>query len=128
MPPVIRLSDELYHRLAAYAEGFDTPANVIERILNEKEGVESVSPTRLPEDLPKPELIFYPDESAFRSAIIRHVPARAILHYRDGSSEERLWNTDKFSANSNLRGNIWSGFLRGWKQAGITKAEFHLDE
>ena len=39
MSPVIRISDNLYQRLEAYASGFDTPANVIETILNKYEGV-----------------------------------------------------------------------------------------
>ena len=41
MSPVIRISDNLYQRLEAYASGFDTPANVIETILNKYEGVPS---------------------------------------------------------------------------------------
>jgi hypothetical protein len=35
--PVIRISDELFSRLEAYAVGFDTPSAVIERLLNEHE-------------------------------------------------------------------------------------------
>ena len=35
--PVIRISDELFSRLEAYAVGFDTPAAVIERLLNKYE-------------------------------------------------------------------------------------------
>ncbi len=35
--PVIRVSDELFSRLEAYAVGFDTPSAVIERLLNEHE-------------------------------------------------------------------------------------------
>lgn len=37
MAPVIRISDELYGRLEALARGFDTPANVIERLLGNSE-------------------------------------------------------------------------------------------
>ena len=37
MAPVIRISDELYNKLAQLAVGFDTPANVIEGLL-EKNG------------------------------------------------------------------------------------------
>lgn len=40
MVKTIQISEKLYARLATYAKGFDTPAVVIERILNEKEGVE----------------------------------------------------------------------------------------
>jgi hypothetical protein len=34
MPPVIRIPDALYARLEKHAKGFDTPAAVIERLLN----------------------------------------------------------------------------------------------
>jgi hypothetical protein len=42
MPPVIRIPDALYARLEKHAQGFDTPAAVIERLLNKVEGVESL--------------------------------------------------------------------------------------
>lgn len=35
MCPVIRISDQLYQKLAEMAVGFDTPANVIERLINQ---------------------------------------------------------------------------------------------
>jgi hypothetical protein len=34
MTQIIKLTDNIYNRLASLAEGFDTPANLIERILN----------------------------------------------------------------------------------------------
>ena len=44
MCPLIRISDDLYSRLGELAEGFDTPANVIEKLLGQsgrvKEGKE----------------------------------------------------------------------------------------
>ena len=45
MSPVIRLSSDVYKRLECHASGFDTPANVIEKLLNNYEGIspESVS-------------------------------------------------------------------------------------
>jgi hypothetical protein len=45
MPPVIRIPDALYTRLEKHAKGFDTPANVIERLLNQIEGVTTSSDT-----------------------------------------------------------------------------------
>jgi len=39
MSPVIRLSSDIYKRLECHASGFDTPANVIEKILNHYEGI-----------------------------------------------------------------------------------------
>lgn len=38
MSPVIRISSSVYSRLEQYAEGFDTPANVIEKLLDRVEG------------------------------------------------------------------------------------------
>jgi len=35
----VKLPPDLYKRLEKYAEGFDTPVNVIERILNQYEGI-----------------------------------------------------------------------------------------
>ncbi|MCW8935808.1 MAG: hypothetical protein OQK98_13860 [Gammaproteobacteria bacterium] len=39
MSPVIRLSSDVYKRLEQHASGFDTPANVIEKLLNHYEGI-----------------------------------------------------------------------------------------
>jgi hypothetical protein len=38
MSPVIRVSENLYNRLAEHAEGFDSPANVIEKLLGQVDG------------------------------------------------------------------------------------------
>ena len=53
MPPVIRISDELYDRLAKHAEGFDTPANVIERLLDDAEGVQRSTSPKSQRDMTK---------------------------------------------------------------------------
>ncbi len=37
MTPVIRISDELYERLGQHSAGFETPSNVIEKLLNNYE-------------------------------------------------------------------------------------------
>jgi len=39
MSPVIRLPSDVYSRLENHASGFDTPANVIEKLLNHYEGI-----------------------------------------------------------------------------------------
>lgn len=49
MSRVIRISEALYRRLEAYASGFDTPSNVIERILNAHENVPPGSVSMLTE-------------------------------------------------------------------------------
>lgn len=50
--PVIRISQRLYDHLSKHAKGFDTPENVIERLLGQAEGIE---PTGTQESESQPE-------------------------------------------------------------------------
>ncbi|MCH1543014.1 MAG: hypothetical protein L7U45_08200 [Alphaproteobacteria bacterium] len=54
MTPVIRISEELYGRLASLAEGFDTPSAVIERLLDNNEPNPPAAPASQSEPKPKP--------------------------------------------------------------------------
>lgn len=124
---VIRLTPNLYSRLASHAEGFDTPAQVISRLLDAYEGV---SPSSEPGSMTetsgdKPTLSFHPDEASFKKHLVGGNNGQVIIHYKDGTTSEKVWNATRFSSSSNLRGNIWSGFLRGWHEKGITHADFH---
>ena len=60
----IKISNELYQRLGVHAKGFDTPANVIERILDfyeEKMGVDSKVEIKTETNVPTSlEIVFYP--------------------------------------------------------------------
>jgi hypothetical protein len=126
---VIRISDELYSRLESYVEGFDTPASVIERILNDYEGVEA-SPEKdgEPKIQKKPELVFHPsDEKEFLKKLVERKVVWVNIHYVDKSIKTEPWYADRMQMTSNLRANIWSGRLRDWKVKGITKAEFYFD-
>ena len=122
--PVIRIPTSLYQRLEKYAEGFDTPVHVIERLLNEHEGLET-SPTPTSHETPeKPILTFTPNEETFRLHLVENKRAKVVLHYSDGTTEQKDWIANNFKETSNLRGNIWSGYLRGWKDNHITTADF----
>jgi hypothetical protein len=55
MCPVIEIPDELFARLESYAVGFDTPAAVIERLLNEHEKNENNSSSNESVTFLKPE-------------------------------------------------------------------------
>lgn len=125
---VIRIPNPLLKRLEKYAEGFDTPVKVIERILDEYEemkGITSVAPsTDVPELTSKPELVFLPDEATVKANLASGISATVTLHYFDGDTSEGTWSPSRFTDQSNLRANIWSGYLRGWKDKGIVKAEF----
>ncbi|WP_157976419.1 hypothetical protein [Parahaliea mediterranea] len=134
MSQVIRISDELYRRLEALAEGFDTPNNVIERLLEYygQNGGESLplpdrpaQITAIPADL---DLIFYPPgEERFKRELLKSRKAYVKLHKTDGTSETKSWEARKFSESSDVSRNLRSGFLRGWKKKGIFKAEVSID-
>ena len=125
--PVVRLSADLYSRLEAHAEGFDTPANVIERILNAYEGVAEHKAVASPLSA-KPLLVFLPSEETFRARLLEKKIAKRTLYYRGGAVEEKIWKANSFSNSSNLRSNIWSGPLRGWEEQAIVKAEFRVED
>lgn len=124
----IKISNGLYQRLGVHAKGFDTPANVIERILDfyeEKMGVDSKidfkAETNVPTSL---EIVFYPsDEHDFQQELIKTQKAFLLIHMADGSTNYKEWKASNITESSNIRANLRSGYLRGWKRRGIVKAE-----
>jgi hypothetical protein len=76
----------------------------------------------------KIEIEFLPaDENRFRSSLIQRKRAYVVIHNIDGTIEPaKEWNASRFTESSNLRNNIFSGYLRNWKQRGIVKAVFSI--
>ena len=134
MCPVIRVSEELFTRLESHAIGFDTPSAVIERLLDKYDGVNKDQKVDLVDidkeyTYVKPELIFNPtNEDEFKRRLLQEKQANVVIYLSNGSIEEHKWIANKFSDSSNLRGNLWSGFLRGWKKKGIVKAELSIND
>lgn len=115
--PQITLSDEVYKRLEQHAIGFDTPEQVIVRLIDLAEGTSTS----------KPELIFTPsDDNDFKSDFLASGHAEVTLYFNTGKREIIHWEAKRFNANSNLRANLWSGYLRNWKDKGIIKAELNV--
>lgn len=135
MSQVIRISDDLYKRLEAHATGFDTPSNVIENILNAFEGVttdnlKTQNNSKSHEIKPAKELeiIYFSDsEEDFKKQLLSTKEAYIKLHYTNGKSEVKKWNASRFTSKSRVDGNLRSGFLRGWKQKGIFRAELSVN-
>jgi len=133
MSQVVRIPQNLYVRLEKHARGFDSPANVIERILNyyeRQQGSESepepAQQTTTPLSL---EMIYYPDgELNFKRALLDNKKAYVLLHKIDGTSELKEWDASKFTAHSDVNGNLRSGYLRSWKSKGIYKAEIAINK
>lgn len=114
MTHTINISTETFQRLEAQVVGFDNPESVIKRLLDEVEGKVYVKPT----------IRFDPeDEAQFKKQLLLSKKAEITLIKRDGTREIIHWNAIRFSEQSNLRANLWSGYLRGWKNKKIIKAE-----
>lgn len=131
MSHVIRINDDLYNRLRSHAEGFDTPAIVIERILDSYEANGFSPVSKVEEVSPASELeISFGDfsEKSFKTKLLKTKYAFITLHYTDGSSETKRWNASKFTEDSKLGANLRSGFLRGWRAKGIYKAELSFGD
>jgi hypothetical protein len=135
MSQVIRISDDLYKRLESHASGFDTPSNVIETILDAYEGVSpkpntSIYAARISETQPANglDIVYFADsEEDFKQQLLTNKKAYIKLSYTNGESEIKEWAASRFSDSSRVDGNLRSGYLRGWKERGIFKAELSIN-
>ena len=131
MSQVIRISDELYKRLEAHASGFDTPSNVIETILNayEEQNLDfqpTTNPLNHSEVEPATSLeISYcgNSEEEFKQQLLDSKKAYIKLYYTNNTTEIKEWKAQRFSSSSSVDGNLRSGYLRGWRERGVFKAE-----
>ena len=127
----IEVSYEVYKKLEALASGFDTPCDVIERLLNDYK-VENSKPmgvaiSKSTQRLLPPEVVFIPSKHAFRQQLLEHKCAYIKLYYANGISDIKEWRALRFTENSHLGNNLNSGYLRGWKDKGIRKAILAID-
>lgn len=133
MKKTIEIPLDLYQRLGKHAQGFETPASVIEKILEyyEKEkGCETTSSFETVQEIPMSlEIVYHPsDEEDFKEELLKKKIAYLVLHNVDGTREFKEWNAEKFQPHSSVNGNLRSGYLRGWKNKGIFKAEISTNK
>jgi hypothetical protein len=136
MSQVIRIPETLYKRLENYAQGFDTPANVIERVLNfyESNCSEESEITQEPQkgtigEPSRLEIKYHPEAvDIFKKKLLENKQAFIRLFKDDGTTETKVWNASKFKPESDINNNLRSGYLRGWKTKGIYKAVVSINE
>ncbi|HBK83461.1 MAG TPA: hypothetical protein DDZ41_07670 [Flavobacterium sp.] len=139
----IEISSDLYECLGKIAKPFESPEDVIKRLLvffidnNQKslnneqtsdentEQTKSLFPTK---EFYKLEVNFYPSESEFKQLLLKTKKAWVKLSYKNGAASVHEWNAYKFSEDSNIRGNLNSGYLRGWREKGIVRADVAIDK
>jgi len=74
------------------------------------------------------QLILLPDPKTFREKLLKFHCAKLTIIYNDGRIKEDIWNAKNITESSNIIGNIRSGYLRDWRQKGIVRATFEVEE
>ncbi|KAA0257298.1 hypothetical protein FHQ18_09620 [Deferribacter autotrophicus] len=127
MGKIIKLTSETYERLANLAKPFETEEALINRLIdfyiqqNNKSKV--IRGYNEKDKVKKPLLIFHPDEFTFFKDILSKKIAYGIIYYKNGDKEYITWKAHKLKPTSNLRANLYSGYLRNWRKKGIVKFE-----
>ncbi|MGE0108836.1 MAG: hypothetical protein AB7S81_03595 [Bdellovibrionales bacterium] len=123
MSTVIRLPEKLYKRLEKYATGFDTPVQVIEKILNQIEGIENAQTENDTIGSSLLTIKLNPsDVEDFKQELLEKRSAKITIYYLDGSSEIKSWKANRFTKESDVIGNLRSRkeFRQGaWQERGI---------
>lgn len=132
----IRISNELHKRLEAHASGFDTPAKVIERMLDAFEGITSSSQTdnesqfnQVIEPATRMDIIYLPNNSEedFKQRLLDSKMAYIKIYYTNNTTEVKSWNAHRFTSSSSVAANLRGGYLRNWREKGIYKAEISVN-
>jgi len=131
MEKTITIPLELYNRLSTLAHGFDTPADVISRLVDSYVGghgeaapVVATLVHTAARQSSSLEIVLSPEnEEDFKKAFLSSGVATVKIYKIDNSCTVSEWKLNKFSPSSSVKGNLLSGRLRGWREKGIYKAE-----
>lgn len=144
MQKAIEVSSNLYERLGKLAQTFETPQDVIVRLLDSFEEVGSKiesdsivnEATSILRNEPKNvrrynklDINFSPSDLVqFKSLLLKEKQAWVLLHMVDGSKNLHQWNASRFSETSDVLGNLRSGYLRDWRDKGIISADIAINK
>jgi vacuolar-type H+-ATPase subunit I/STV1 len=56
-----------------------------------------------------------------------HYEVNITLYYTNQRVKHDIWKVDNFTQKSSLSGNLHSGYLRGWREKGITAIRLELN-
>ncbi len=140
----IAIEEKILFRLGSYAQKneLQSSSEAIAALLDAHNAAPPKSPpsfssevkTELHSDSPRHyggqlEIEYFPSgEENFRKEFLVRRGAHVRIHYwGDKKSITRFWHAYKFSESSNVRGNLASGYLRGWREKGICRVEVSIE-
>jgi len=131
MSQVIRIPEDLYNRLSLYANGFETPAQVIEKLVTFYEDKNNIKKPKTIDTIRSTNLdiVYYPNNNvnSFKKNLMDTKFAFIKLYKIDGTNELKEWDAYRFNESSSVEKNLRSGYLRSWKNKGIYKAELSVN-
>lgn len=95
MSHVIRIPSNIYSRLEQHAKGFDTPANIIEKLLNYYEGVNEEVPKQLQETLLSKRLFNNKEIQQKISQIAQIIPEHELEKLCNRTKSKEIFNIDE---------------------------------
>lgn len=134
MSQVVRLPAAFIERLKPYAQPFETPLTVLNRILDDYEQIlgktkPTVQPAITKKLLSSPDIVFLDgNEDVFKTGFLTQGRAYLKIFYVDGRNEITPWELRGFSASSSAVGNLRSGRLRNWREKGIIRVDLAVDK
>ncbi len=126
----LTISKEVYERLVKHRKGFETPNDVIKKLLISYESnFDSIDIESDPVEQPlKLDINYFPEgEEAFKKEFLKTKKAIVSMTDITGNTVQKLWESPNFKETSSVSGNLRSGYLRKWKEKGIVKVEVAID-
>lgn len=121
----IEIEAATYKKLENLAVGFETPNDVILRLISSFSSSGLREPKR---SKSSPSIYYNPSPmEAFKQKLLETKEAYRVVVFNDGTHEISHWDANRFDEKSNLDGNIRSGVLRNWQEKNIKSLILSID-
>lgn len=121
----IEIESLTYKELEKLAVGFETPNDVISRLILSFKSSHVAKPEG---SKSAPNIYYNPSPvGEFKQKLLETKKAHRVIIYHDGSHEVSYWDASRFDEKSNLEGNIRSGVLRNWQEKDIKSLILSID-
>ena len=125
----INIDEKTLVRLATYVQksGLETLSEAISYLLDIHDSPAQTKLAPYPVLSNSLEIVYSPlGEENFKRQLLEYKRAYIRMFYKDGKIINAIWNAQRFTETSSVRGNLASGYLRGWQKEGIYKVRVSI--